>query len=89
MAEKPTSKLRELGIEKYLDGTTGLHNGLGYSDLTERVKLLDTPDMTKARIARDFGIERQTLYTWLEMLPEAQVADDITAKRREKRKWPK
>lgn len=70
MAEKPTSKLRELGLQKYLDGTKGLHNDLGYDDLVGMVKQLDTPDMSKARIARAFGVERQTLYTWLEMLGE-------------------
>lgn len=70
MAEKSTSKLRELGLQKYLDGTRGLHNDLGYDDLVTMVRQLDTPDMTKARIARAFGIERGTLYTWLEMLGE-------------------
>lgn len=54
------------GLTKYLDDDKGNHNGLGYDDLYERLRL----HVPLKRIAYDFGISTNTLrYSWIPKLP--------------------
>lgn len=50
------------GMLAYLESTRKLHNGLGYSDLQQRLKL----HVSKKQICIDFGISYTTLTrSWL------------------------
>lgn len=55
------SKLEELGLEKYLDATKGLHGGRGFKEFAA----LYTDDKTgPSEIAEKFNVTRPTIYEW-------------------------
>lgn len=61
MPFKPLS-IKEEGLEKYLNRTRALHNGLGYTDFVERLRL----KVPKTKIAKDFNVSDNTIWkTWL------------------------
>lgn len=57
------SKLEELGLEAYLDGTKGLHGNNGYKEFV-RLNEANTPI---SKIAEAFGVTRPTVYEWLKL----------------------
>lgn len=58
------SKLEELGLEDYLNGTKGLHNGQGFKDFESAVGV---PDPNVTEIARQFSVTRPTVYEWIKL----------------------
>jgi hypothetical protein len=53
------------GVEPYLNGTRGEHNGLGYSAFKKRIDPNRKHKIPKPVIAEDFGVSKQTIYDWI------------------------
>ncbi|HEX4775066.1 MAG TPA: helix-turn-helix domain-containing protein [Candidatus Saccharimonadales bacterium] len=57
--------IEEEGLEVYLDRTAEEHKGHGYEHFVEM--LTDEKKYTKPQIAIEFGVDRSTIYNWLEI----------------------
>jgi len=55
--------IEDVGLEKYLNDSKALHNGLGYAEFVQRVELQEP----KTVIAKAFNVEKQTIYRWIEI----------------------
>lgn len=70
MLKKPL-KLEDVGIEKWLDDTADNHNQLGFIAFVGMVgDDPDKPKVDKANLARAFGVNRTTIYRWLNVYKE-------------------
>ena len=64
--------IKQEGLESYLNRTRSLHNGLGFADFSERLRL----HVPKTKIAKDFNVSDNTLWkTWLPLYKENGIAE--------------
>lgn len=59
------SKLEQMGLVDYLDGTKGLHNGNGFKEFEQLITTV--PPANRSLIAERFNVTRPTVYEWLKL----------------------
>lgn len=62
-------KIEDVGLQKYLDQTADQHRNFTYANFQTMVQ----SNVDKSNIARAFGVNRKTIYRWLEVY-EKEVA---------------
>lgn len=66
----PPKTILERGFRNYLEDGRPLHNGLGYTDFVERLRLR----VSKTIIAEDFHISKRTVYYWIKVYQQESTA---------------
>lgn len=76
--EPPKTIAERGGLQKYLNATAKLHNGLKYRDLLSRINPNRKHKIPKVTIAEDFGVSSRTIYSWIHVHEGEQKARAIS-----------